>query len=97
MNNTTFVHNETDNQFELHIGLQIAFVEYYTEGTKIYLTHTETPAALQGRGIANALISQTLAHIKKQQQVLVPLCSFVSQYLDKHPQWHSILSEGYQM
>lgn len=97
MTNAQFVHNEAGSQFELHIGGQFAFVEYYTEGKKIYLTHTETPKNLQGQGIASELILQTLQHIKKQHQVLVPLCAFVSHYIDNHSQWRSILSEGYQM
>ena len=97
MEHATFVHNEASKQFELHIDDQIAFVEYYTEGKKIFLTHTETPQSMQGKGIASELIRQTLQHIKKEHLVLVPLCAFVSHYIDSHPQWRSILSEGYQM
>jgi predicted GNAT family acetyltransferase len=91
------IHNEDESQFESHIDDQIAFVEYYFEEKKIYLTHTEVPKELQGQGFATQLIEQTLEYIKKNHLVLIPLCSFVANYVNKNPQWHPILSEGYQM
>ncbi len=91
------IHNENENQFEMHIDDKIAFVEYYLDGKKIHLTHTEVPKELQGQGIATQLIEQTLQNIKKNHLVLIPLCSFVANYVNNNPQWHSILSEGYQM
>ncbi|MFT3793519.1 GNAT family N-acetyltransferase [Flavobacterium sp.] len=90
-------HNKTEHQFEFQIDDQVAFVEYFTEGQKIYLTHTEVPQSLRGNGIASELIRQTLGYIKKQHWILVPQCSFVVAYVNDHPEWHSILSEGYQM
>lgn len=92
-----FIHNEAQSQFELHVDGHFAFVEYYTQGKKIFLTHTETPHALRNQGVASELIRQTLSYIKGEQLVLVPLCSFVAAYVNQHPHWHSILSEGYQM
>jgi len=89
--------NEASSQFELEVDGQTAFVEYFTEGQKIYLTHTEVPEDLRGNGIGTKLIKQTLQYIKKHHWVLVPQCAFVSAYVNDHPEWHSILSEGYQM
>ena len=91
------IHNETQNQFEILIDGQIAFVEYYLDGNKIHLTHTEVPETLKGKGIGSQLIEQTLQYIKKNHLVLVPLCSFVANYVNNHSEWHTILSEGYQM
>jgi predicted GNAT family acetyltransferase len=91
------IHNEVSSQFEFQLGNELAFVEYFTEGRKIYLTHTEVPESHRGNGIGTELIEQTLQYIKKHHRVLVPQCAFVSAYIDNHPEWHSILSEGYQM
>ncbi len=91
------IHNESENQFELHIGEQIAFVEYYRDGNKIHLTHTEVPQSLQGHGVGSELTEKTFQYIRNNNLVLIPLCSFVAHYVNNHPQWHSILSEGYQM
>jgi len=95
--NAELVLNEAENQFEIHIEDQTAFVEFVRKGKKIYLTHTEVPKALEGRGIASALIDKTLHYIKANQLILIPSCSFVAAYVNKNSEWYSILSEGYQM
>ena len=89
--------NETESQFEFEIGDKTAAIEFAIDGQKIYLTHTEVPSEFQGKGIASELIKQTLTHIKQQNLTVLPLCSFVAHYIDNHPEWHSLLSEGYQM
>lgn len=93
-----FVKNESQSQYELHLdGGKIAFVEYADKEDKVYLTHTEVPASVQGQGIGQKLIAQTLQSIKNEGKILVPLCSFVSWYVNNHDEWNSLLSEGYQM
>ncbi|MDV6170291.1 GNAT family N-acetyltransferase [Flavobacterium sp. DG1-102-2] len=94
---SNFKVNEEGSQFELHVPGGIAFVEYYREGEKIFLTHTETPEQLRGKGIAGRLIERTLQCIKDNGLTLVPLCSFVANYINEHDEWNDILSEGYQM
>ncbi|HMI06429.1 MAG TPA: GNAT family N-acetyltransferase [Flavobacterium sp.] len=91
------INNEAQSQFEIHVDGQVAFIEYAIEDRKIYLTHTEVPESLQGNGIGSALVRLVLQYIKKNHLVLFPLCSFVAHYVDNHTEWHSILSEGYQM
>lgn len=91
------IDNTAENQFEIRINDQTAFVEYVIKGDKIYLTHTEVPASMQHQGVGSALIGKALKHIKGEKRTLVPSCSFVAAYVDNHPEWHSLLSEGYQM
>lgn len=97
MESHTLQINEAESQFEFQIGNQTASIEYAIQGDKIYLTHTEVPEALTGNGIASELVKQTLQHIKKQNLTVMPLCSFVAHYIDNHSEWHSLLSEGYQL
>lgn len=90
--------NETSKQFELHLeDGSIALIEYVVDGDKMYLTHTEVPKSHEGKGIGQDLVKQTLSHLRKRGFQLVPLCSFVAWYVNNHDEWHSILSEGYQM
>jgi predicted GNAT family acetyltransferase len=97
MENATFKVNEDEKQFELHIGSQFATLEFYREGEKIYLVHTETPEALQGKGVAAELVKQTFQCAKDNGFIVVPACSYVADYVNKHPEWRNILSDGYQM
>ena len=89
--------NEAESQFEFQIENQTALIEFAIDSNKIYLTHTEVPESFQGSGIGSELVKQALRHIKKQNLTVMPLCSFVAHYIDNHPEWHSLLSEGYQL
>jgi predicted GNAT family acetyltransferase len=97
MEKSTFKVNEEENQFELHAKGGIAFVEFIREGEKIYLTHTETPENLRGKGVAAELVKQTLQCAKDNGLTVVPSCSYVAKYVNEHSEWNHILSEGYQM
>jgi len=89
--------NEDENQFELHTKDGTAFLEFIREGEKLFLTHTETPEALRGQGIAADLVKQSLQRAKDNGLTVVPSCSFVAKYVNNHPEWNDILSEGYRM
>jgi predicted GNAT family acetyltransferase len=89
--------NEEENQFELHTKEGTAFLEFIREGEKIFLTHTETPEALRGQGIAADLVKQSLQRAKDNGLTVVPSCSFVAKYVNNHPEWNDILSDGYRM
>lgn len=93
----TFTHNESQRQFELGAAGYTAFLEYYTEGSKIYLTHTEAPEAMRGTGAASELVKKSLQYAKDKGLTVVPSCSYVAHYINNHPEWASVLSEGYQM
>lgn len=97
LENAELILNEAENQFEIAIDNQTAFIEFIRKGKKIFLTHTEVPKSLEGQGIGTALVNKTLHYIKANHLVLVPSCSFVAHYVNKHDEWQSILSEGYQM
>ncbi|OYQ33911.1 N-acetyltransferase [Flavobacterium cyanobacteriorum] len=89
--------NERDNQFELHTAGQYAFLEYIRKDDKIYLTHTEAPAELRGIGVAADLVKRSLEYSRNNKLTVVPSCSYVARYIEKHPEWNDVLSDGYQM
>jgi len=90
--------NEKDNQFELLTGDDnLSFLEYYKDGKKIFFNHTEVPVELRGHGVAARLVEKALQYCKTHKLIVVPACSYVAHYIDNHPEWYDILSEGYQM
>lgn len=95
--NGTFNVNTTENQFEYHKDGHVAFLEYINEGDKIYMTHTEAPEALQGTGAAAELVKGALEYSKENNLTVVPSCSYVAHYINRHPEWQDLLSDGYQM
>ena len=63
-----------------------AFAEYQRQGDLIVATHTVTPPALRGRGLAGRLIKAMLADARAQGLKVIPQCSFVADYFDRHPE-----------
>lgn len=93
--NCELIDNSPENQYEFHVGDQIAKVEYIKNKIgEIFLTHTEVPVVLEGRGIGSQLIEKTLKDIELQELHLVPLCPFVVGYIKKHPDWKRIVKKG---
>jgi predicted GNAT family acetyltransferase len=78
------------SRFELAIGGSIAFASYRLSGDRVIITHTETPPALRGRGIASELVKGALALIRADGHKVVAGCSFVVDYLDQHPEYADI-------
>lgn len=86
------INNIEENQYEFHIEKHIAKIEYIRAANKeIYLTHTEVPTALEGQGIASALIKKVLEDIEHKGLRLIPLCPFVVGYIQKHPEWRKLV------
>lgn len=92
MQDYELIDNVEENQYEFHVGTHIAKIEYIkTANGEIYLTHTETPIALEGQGIASALVKKVLEDIEQKNLRLVPLCPFVVGYIQKHPEWRKLV------
>ncbi|ATL48135.1 GNAT family N-acetyltransferase [Chitinophaga caeni] len=86
--------NELANQFEMRIDNKIAKIEYKITGDRIFLTHTEVPPALEGKGVAAILVEKVLHIVEERGLKLVPLCPYVASYLRRHPDWKRLLAHG---
>jgi predicted GNAT family acetyltransferase len=86
--------NKADSRFELTKDGHVAFAAYRLEGERILFTHTVVPPELSGHGIGGQLVGAALADVERRGLRVVPLCSFVRAYIDKHPETRSLLAEG---
>lgn len=82
--------NKSASRFELAVDGGIAFANYRQTGDRVIITHTETPPALRGRGIASELVKGALGLIRADGNKVVAGCSFVVDYLDQHPDYADI-------
>ena len=78
--------NKDRRRFELDVGNEVAFANYRLTSTAVIITHTETPRALRGRGIASELIKGALDLIRRDGRKVIAGCGFVVDYLDRHPE-----------
>jgi uncharacterized protein len=82
--------NKSAGRFELTVDGSIAFANYRLAGDRVIITHTETPPALRGRGIASELVKVALGLIRADGRKVVAGCSFVVDFLDQHPEYADI-------
>jgi predicted GNAT family acetyltransferase len=79
--------NKMQSRFELDVEGGVAFANYRATPAAIIITHTETPRALRGHGIASQLIEGALALIRADGRKVIGACGFVVDYLRKHPEY----------
>ena len=79
--------NKSQRRFELDVEGAMAFANYRLSPDAVIITHTETPRALRGRGIASELVKGALELIRADGLKVVAGCGFVVDYLQKHPEY----------
>jgi predicted GNAT family acetyltransferase len=82
--------NTALSRYELDVDGTTAFANYRLAPGKVIITHTETPPALRGRGIASQLVRGALEQIRADRLKVVAACGFVVDYLDKHPEFADV-------
>lgn len=83
--------NPDKSRFQFDLEGQVAVIEYILVKDQIYLTHTEVPENLGGKGYGSHIIKLALEDIKSRGLKLIPQCPFVTSYIEKNPQWREIL------
>lgn len=78
--------NVARSRFELAVEGSLAFATYRRTASTVIITHTETPSALRGKGIATRLVEGALAMIRAENRKPIAGCSFVADYLRKYPE-----------
>jgi uncharacterized protein len=84
--------NRAQSRFELEVEGAIAFANYRLTPSTVIITHTETPRALRGRGIASELVRGALEMIRADGRKVVAGCAFVVGYLQKHPEFSDLVT-----
>ncbi|MGH8300742.1 MAG: GNAT family N-acetyltransferase [Steroidobacteraceae bacterium] len=79
-------------RYQLAVGGEVAFIDYLRDGHNVVMTHAEVPPALRGGGVGSALVKGALALVRERGEKVVPLCSFVAQYMRRHPETRDLLA-----
>jgi predicted GNAT family acetyltransferase len=79
------------SRFELDVEGAVAFANYRRTPGTVIITHTETPRALRGRGIASELVQGALELIRADGSKVVAGCGFVVDYLRRHPEFSDLV------
>ena len=86
------INNESGKRFEFTVDGSTAFILYKKIGEKeLELFHTEVPESLEGKGVGKALAQKALQYCKTNGIKILPTCPFLAAYIQRHPEWNSIV------
>ncbi|GAC56872.1 hypothetical protein GOHSU_14_00390 [Gordonia hirsuta DSM 44140 = NBRC 16056] len=76
--------------------VEVGFIDYtsdsgYADGDRLALTHTVIFDRFGGRGYAGQLVRQVLDQIRADGNKVIPVCSYVTSYLEKHPEYADLV------
>jgi uncharacterized protein len=89
----TVVHDAQNNRYEIFLDeSRVGLMDYVVKNGEIHLVHTEVNPAHQGKNLAAILVRESLSDIRKTgTHKVVPVCSYVVRYMEKHPDTHDLL------
>ena len=84
-------HNQAANRFETNIEGHTGFISYQDQDDRIVYDHTIVPSELGGKGVGSALVKHALDYARSEGKKVVPTCSFVASYINKHAEYQDLL------
>ena len=88
------VHNLDRHRFETIVDGMQGEAVYQRLGNTLHLVHTEVAPALEGRGIAGALVEAMLDYAAANGFKVIPQCSYVRAWMRRHPETQALLAPG---
>lgn len=89
--NTSLRRNAAQHRFEVEADGRLAgFIDYREQDGAWNLVHTEIEPAFEGRGLASALAKFALDEARREGRKVVPTCSYVARWLDKHAEYQDL-------
>lgn len=79
------VHLPEQSRFEVAEPQGTAVLTYRRGDGEVVIEHTVVPVELEGRGIGSVLARSALSWAAQQDLAVVPVCRFVQDFLDRHP------------
>lgn len=83
-------------RFEARVGEHVAFITFHLRGSRLSLNHTESPAALRGKGVADALARAALDYARRQGMTVMPYCPFVGRFIERNPEYQELIDPEFR-
>lgn len=84
-------HDKENKQFKLEINGEIAKVDYELCDNKMYLTHTEVPYNLRGKGIGKILVEKTFIQLTQESYKIIAICTYIKAIASRSEKWKTII------
>ena len=87
--------NSDRERYEIRADDRLAgFLKYRLHRGLIELVHTEINDEFEGRGLGSQLIAFALGDARERGLAVLPICPFVNDYIQRHPQYVDLVPEG---
>ena len=88
-------HDQDSHRFTVTEDGLTAELNYRMSGSEMIITHIGVPRPLEGRGIGSALAKAGLEYARQQEMTVVPICSFARSYIDRNPEYQSLVRKSW--
>lgn len=86
------IKHDIDNQkFSVIIDGLESHLEYIRENEVLNVIHTYVPSLLRRKGIAAKLVEALIDYAKRNDFKIIPSCSYVKVYFDRHSENKSLI------
>jgi hypothetical protein len=87
------VHNTNQRRYEIWLDDEkVGHADYNVRPGEIHFVHTEVDPAHQGKNLAAILMREALLDVREDGKAkVVPVCSYVVRYMERHPDTHDLL------
>ena len=79
------IHDPARSRFEVHVGGELARLDYRVRDGVMNIHHTEVPPSLGGRGLGGTLVQAAVAHARAHGLRVLPSCSYAHAWMQRHP------------
>ncbi len=87
---TPVTHDAGRHRFEAVVDGHGGHLDYALKGGVMTIRHTEVDPALEGRGVAGALVNAALDHARANALKVEPSCPYAASYMQRHPESSSL-------
>jgi predicted GNAT family acetyltransferase len=82
---------EEPGRFTISVdGRTVGLADFHDLDGRRVFPHTEVQPSFEGRGLATILVAEALRATRDARLRIVPSCSMVAGYIDKHPEFADI-------
>jgi uncharacterized protein len=87
-------HNEAERRYELFVGDDLVSIADYRLSDGVFVfDHTETAMVHRGKGLADELVRFALDDVRANGRRIVPLCWFVADFVNEHPEYRDLIAD----
>jgi hypothetical protein len=74
-------------------GTPAGLIRFTRDDDVITMVHTEIDPQFEGQGVGGELVKRALDDVRARGERVIPLCPFVSAYIDNHAEYADLVSD----